>query len=177
MQKKTLYLDMDGVVADFNQGAHSVLGYHIKDTSAHYPDQEWQKIKANRNFFRDLPLTNGASQLVNVARRFRDQLGWELLFLTAIPSSNDVPWAVWDKCTWAQRHFPDIPVHIGPYAVDKQKHCKIGDILVDDRASNIEEWRAAGGIAIQVEYNGVEDATLELKELFDYYRTTQLSRI
>ena len=166
---------MDGVVADFNSGAHSILGYHIKDTSAHYPDHEWKKIKSHQHFFRDLPLTEGADQLVNIARKFRDQLGWELLFLTAIPSSNDVPWAVWDKCIWAQRHFPDIPVHIGPYAHDKQNHCKKGDILVDDRPSNIQEWQAAGGIAIQVAYNGVSDAALNLRDLFEYYRTAQLA--
>ena len=36
----------------------------------------------------------------------------------------------------------------GPYSKDKHQHCEPGDILIDDRSSNIEEWRAVGGIAI-----------------------------
>lgn len=176
MNKRTLYLDMDGVIADFNSGVQTVLGYHIKDTSSHYANSEWNKIKSNARFFKNLPVMSNAENLIDLARRFRDQLGWNLLFLTAIPSSNDVPWAFWDKCVWAQKHFPDIPVHFGPYAHDKQKHCTPGDILIDDRPSNIQEWQQAGGIAIHVEYNGVENAYLQLKDLFDYYRATQLSR-
>ena len=36
----------------------------------------------------------------------------------------------------------------GPFSKDKHVHCQPGDILIDDRASNIEEWSAAGGVAI-----------------------------
>lgn len=165
---------MDGVIADFNKGVDSILGYHIKDTSGHYPDHEWLKIKNKKHFFRNLSVIPGSEDLVNVARKFRDQLGWELNFLTAVPSSNDIPSAFWDKCLWAQEYFPDIPVYFGPYAVDKQKHCVPGDILIDDRPSNIKEWRAAGGIAIEVSYNGIQDAKIQLKDLLDYYRTFQL---
>jgi hypothetical protein len=41
--------------------------------------------------------------------------------------------------------FERIPVLFGPYSFDKYKHCTPGDILIDDRTSNCEEWRAAGG--------------------------------
>ena len=70
--------------------------------------------------------------------------------LTAIPQKNDFPDAFQDKIDWMQEHYPGIRVHFGPYSQDKQHHCRPGDILVDDRTSNILEWRAAGGIGIQV---------------------------
>lgn len=165
--RNTIYLDMDGVVADWNAGVYDILGYTKEDPNAHYPDEEWEKIKSNDRMYRDLPVMAGAQDLVKIARRFRDQLGWKLLFLTAIPKGNDVPWAFYDKMLWTQKHFPDIPVHFGPFAKDKQHHCKDGDILIDDRKSNIEEWRSRGGIAIEVHEGDLNNAIIKLRLLLD----------
>lgn len=163
MNKNTLYLDMDGVVADWNAGVFQILGYTLKNHNDHYPDEDWEKIKNNARLYRDLPLTKNADELVNLARKFRDQLGWDLNFLTAVPHGNDVPWAFYDKFTWAQKYFPDIPVHFGPYSKDKWKHCKAGDILVDDKPSNIVEWRKAGGVTIEVTPSELDDAIIRLR--------------
>jgi 5'(3')-deoxyribonucleotidase len=147
----TFYLDMDGVVADWSKGVSQLLGHEIStDPTARMCDSDWARVLEHPRLFRDLPLMQGADQLVDLARAYRDQLGWELLFLTAIPHLNDVPWAFWDKMLWAQRYWPDIPVHFGPHSYDKQVHCTQGDILVDDRPDNCEQWRAAGGLAFQV---------------------------
>jgi diphthamide synthase subunit DPH2 len=62
-------------------------------------------------------------------------------------------------------HIP-LPVTIGPYSRDKWKHVKNpGDILIDDRADNIEEWIAAGGIGILHDTNDGERTIRILKEL------------
>jgi hypothetical protein len=37
-------------------------------------------------------------------------------------------------------------------------HCLPGDVLIDDRTSNCEDWRRAGGVAIQ--HRGDIDKTL-----------------
>jgi hypothetical protein len=93
----------------------------------------------------------GADQLVTIARKYRDTLGWELIFLTAIPHGNDMPWSFWDKFTWAQQHYPDIPVWFGPYSQDKHLRVRTpGDILVDDRLDNCSAWTGAGGLAFKV---------------------------
>ena len=39
-------------------------------------------------------------------------------------------------------------MNIGPFFRDKQNWCKPGDILIDDKWTNIEQWYAKGGIAI-----------------------------
>jgi hypothetical protein len=54
---------------------------------------------------------------------------------------------------WAQQHFPDIAVHFGPHSYEKRNHCIEGDILVDDRPDNCEQWRAAGGLSFKVNGN------------------------
>lgn len=163
---KTLYLDMDGVVADWARGASDFLGYTLPDPNARYPDEDWQKIRSDGRLFRTLPRVPLADQLVDLARQFRDQLGWNLAFLTAVPHGNDIPWAFMDKVLWAQEQFPDIPVFFGPYSRDKQQHCRPGDILIDDRRDNCESWRAQGGIAIWVNPSAeLQRAILELAEL------------
>lgn len=149
MNKPKIYLDMDGVVADFRTYARGQLGHY--DHGQHrYPDALWHKLRDNPHLFLNLPLMPRSSELVNIARRYRDQLGWELLFLTAIPRNNDLPWAFHDKMAWARLHFADIPVHFGPYSTDKHLHCSPGDILVDDRSSNCRDWSLAQGLAFHV---------------------------
>jgi 5'(3')-deoxyribonucleotidase len=143
---KTLYLDMDGVVADFDEYAMRTLG--VPPSGGVYSDDIWQKLAANHRIYRELKKTPYADELVEYCRQFCNNHQRQLKFLTAVPKGNDVPWAFYDKMTWGLFFFPDIPVMFGPYSKDKYRHCRTGDILIDDRRSNIEEWQAAGGMGI-----------------------------
>jgi 5'(3')-deoxyribonucleotidase len=157
---QTLYLDMDGVVADWETAANRFFQRPMRepDPHTHYRNtlEEWEQIKTQHRFYRDLPLMPRVDELVNLARQYRDELDWELLFLTAVPKNDDVPWVFYDKVHWAQKYFPDIPVHFGPHSWDKCKHCKLGDILVDDRPDNCLQWEEAGGIAFKVDNNDLD---------------------
>jgi 5'(3')-deoxyribonucleotidase len=162
---KTLYIDMDGVVADWNQGAAQIAGHALNNPTARYSPEDWNKIKNHQRMYRELPLMPEAEALMTLARDFRDRSGWNLLFLTAIPHDNDVHWAFWDKCIWAQRYFPDVAVHFGPYSYDKHLHCQPGDILVDDRPENISDWRQAGGHGVLVVGSDFTAVLAELRSL------------
>ena len=149
---KTIYLDMDGVVADFDEYAARTLG--IPPSSGIYPNEIWYNLASNARLYRDLIKTSYADELVFQCSKIARLYGYDLKFLTAVPKGNDVPWAFYDKMVWAQNYFPGIPVMFGPFSKDKHMHCRPGDILIDDRKSNIEEWAAAGGIAIlHTDYN------------------------
>ena len=164
--QRTLYLDMDGVVADWRANAVRVIGYDCFDPAQRYSDVDWALLRSDPHIFLNLPLMDQAIRLVDLARKFRDDLGWQLLFLTAIPHNNDVPWTFHDKMVWANKYFPDIPVHFGPYSEDKYKHLRLPlDILVDDRYDNCEQWRAAGGIAVKVGLT-LDTAIAELTDIY-----------
>lgn len=168
MTNNTLHLDMDGVVADWRANAVSVIGYDCFDPQQRYSPEDWLKLRGDPHIFLNLPLMPRAHELVALARQYRDVLGWDLVFLTAIPHNNDLPWTFHDKMMWAQGHFPDIPVHFGPYSEDKYRHVKLaGDILVDDRLDNCDSWTAAGGLSFKVGRS--LDTALTLLEL-DYER-------
>ena len=161
----TLYLDMDGVVADFNAYAVKILTRKIAGDERWAPG-EWRRLAKNQRLYRDLEMTPEADRLVDFCRGFCEQRGYTLLFLTAIPKKNDVPWAFYDKVMWAQIRYPDIPVMFGPHSHDKQHHCQPGDILIDDRTRNIQEWLAVGGVGIL--HKG--DLAITLHRLGDHAR-------
>ena len=158
----TLYLDMDGVIADFDEYAARTLG--IPPSSGIYPEEVWYKLASNVRLYRDLIKTSYADQLVDECKDLAATKEYNLLFLTAVPKGNDVKWAFYDKVIWAQNYFPGIPVHFGPFSKNKWQHCQPGDILIDDRLSNIEEWRVAGGIAIH--HTNIEATLYQLSRLY-----------
>jgi len=169
--KHTIHLDMDGVVADWDLAASLYLHSTFPIDAAgqkedRWPDHLWEELKKAPHFYRSLPKMPKADQLVAIARRYRDELDWNLVMLTAIPRQNDVFDCVQDKIDWMREHYPDIPVHIGPYSHDKQDHCLVkNDILVDDRADNCEQWESRGGIAVHVAKGQYDQALAELDHI------------
>jgi 5'(3')-deoxyribonucleotidase len=148
---------MDGVVADFNAYARNLLGR--KERAEQWPERDWKKISSNPHLYRDLDKTPEADDLVNSCEEFCKLHNYDMMFLTAIPANNNMPWAFYDKVIWVQDRYPKIPVMFGPYSDDKSHHCRAGDILIDDRTSNIMQWRAVGGIGIL--HKGNLDNTLQ----------------
>ena len=145
-----IYLDMDDVVADWRTAAEDFLQLKFPngDQWARIPDEKWQELKRNSRFYRHLPRKKDADVLVEYCR-MAVAMGEaeDVRFLSAIPHNNDMPWSIQDKVWWAHEHYEGIPVFLGPYSHDKHVHCQPGDILIDDRTSNCEEWIRAGGHA------------------------------
>jgi 5'(3')-deoxyribonucleotidase len=144
-----IYLDMDDVVADWIAHAQNLLNMRWDDKAGErIPQSDWDRLKDNVHFYRTLPLKAGAKELVDYCRELTQSTGGHLRFLTALPHDYSVPLAASDKVFWAQEHFPDVPVTLGPFSHDKWRHCKNPtDILIDDRVSNCSEWIGAGGQA------------------------------
>ena len=155
---KTIYIDMDGVVADFDTYVEGVLGREIGwGTSQDLTDEEWVKLASVDRLYYQLPLMPDATKLVAYAKSLSTR--FYVGFLTAIPRRTTIPSAQADKQAWVDKYFPGMKMDIGPFSRDKQKWCTPGDILIDDRPSNIVEWSAAGGIAMY--HTGDVDATIK----------------
>jgi len=142
-----IYLDMDDVVADWMGYARSYLKQPQWQEGEILPDSTWRRLKDDQRMYSKLLLKEGARQLVDWCERYCNKTNSQLFFLSAIPHKNDMPWAIQDKVFWAYKYFPGIPVFLGPYSHDKWVRCTPGDVLIDDRNSNCEEWERAGGLA------------------------------
>jgi len=155
----TVFIDMDGVVADFDGYAHRTLGIESKP-GFRFDQNDWYRLREHsERIYSIIPVLPNAHELIGRLKDLRDQFGFDMRFLTAVPKENDLGWAFWDKMEWACKHFPGIPVWFGPYSVDKQNHCKPGDILIDDRVNNIEQWPEHG-----ILYQGDHEITLNTVE-------------
>ena len=109
--KKIIYVDMDGVISDFNKAAKQG-GY------THRPD-----LKVN---FRDLDLVPGAQDaLIELNKDF------DIFIATTPPWSRPDVWT--HKREWIEEHFPWLKRKI---IYTHRKDLLIGDILIDD-----SRWR------------------------------------
>ena len=140
-----IYLDMDDVVADWFGYARAYLKEPLFKDGDILPDATWRRLKDDQRMYSKLPVKEGANELVRWVTDYATEHDCGLYFLSAIPKGNDMPWAPTDKVHWANRYFPHIPVFLGPYSHDKWVRCQPGDILIDDRRSNCEDWERAGG--------------------------------
>jgi len=149
----TIFLDMDGVVADFDSFVTKLLGREISWHANHdLSTEEWDKLASVDRLYYNLELMPNATKLVGFCKSLESR--YRVQFLTAIPRRTTMPTAEDDKREWVNKYFPGMKMDIGPYSGDKWKWCKPGDILIDDRPSNITDWSTKGtGIAIYHEGN------------------------
>ena len=134
-----LFLDLDGVLADFEAGAHMVLAMSPKAFEAKFGRREfWRRLARAKDFYAALPLMPDAMELFDAVKHL------EPTILTGLPLGN---WAAPQKVRWAAEHFPGTRI-ITTMARDKYKHMTGMDVLVDDRADHRSKWEDAGGTFI-----------------------------
>ena len=135
----TVFLDCDGVLADFDKGAERALGMHPRDYERTFGLKRfWATLASVPGFFDDLEPLPDAMDLFEAVRPLAP------VILTGLPRGT---WAEPQKRRWAARHFPGIEV-IATSAALKREHCRPGDALVDDRDRYRHLWEQAGGIFI-----------------------------
>jgi len=159
-----VYLDMDGVLADFDKFVHDNMGRVFVHADGPGADLDmWNFLKSVPHMYLNLEPTPYCHELVEAAKA----LGAKVEILTAVPRRVVIEEANQDKIDWARKHLgPDIKVNFGPYSGDKWKHAKPGDVLLDDRHSNIQEWINHGmGFGILHEYKDHTRSLSALKSL------------
>lgn len=135
-----LYLDLDGVMADFDSTFPQVFGLDHRTLA---DDEMWARINTHPNFFRSLPPMEGALEFFAEIRHLRP------IVLTACPKSNYAHVAE-QKREWVREHL-GAEFHVLPVWGGASKPLFMhapGDILIDDYRRNTEAWAAAGGRAI-----------------------------
>jgi len=135
-----LYLDCDGVLADFDTAFEERFGHAPMDYEKRKGSQIfWRDIRSEApNFYRELPLMADAMELFFAVEHLRP------VILTGCPRGG---WAEMQKLAWGAEHFEGIPMVVCK-SRDKRDYCHQGDILIDDRLHYADLWREAGGIFI-----------------------------
>lgn len=148
-----IYLDMDGVIADFDGHFERLFGVFPRTMPS---TQRWEKVNNMPNYWADLPKTKKADILVNYLNKY----GFTIL--TGVPHQGCEK-AKTEKHVWLKNYYGIETNIICCFSKDKAKYCRSGDILIDDWPKNIEQWKQAGGIGIL--HTSVEDTLEQLKKL------------
>ena len=159
MAEPRLFLDCDGVLADFDEGARQLLGAtpddFIRDRGM---KSFWARIAKARNFYGTLPEMPDARLLFDAVEHLQPTI------LTGLPLGN---WAAPQKVEWAARHFPGVAI-ITCMARDKHKHMHHGDVLVDDREKHRAEYERSG--VRFVHHISAADTLRQLAEIYPSVR-------
>ena len=150
-----LFLDADGVLADFDLGARRLLGMRPKEFIAkHGRGTFWKRLARAGNFYGDLPEMPDARLLFDGVKHLKPTI------LTGLPLGK---WAAPQKIEWAAEHFPGVPI-VTCMAADKHKHMHPGDVLVDDREKHRAAYEEAGVVFIH--HTSAEDSLRQLAKIY-----------
>ena len=162
--KRKVYVDMDGVIADFFAALEKK--YNVKHWKELDINQSIQDLKGT-DFFGTIPKFKTSDKLIG----FIDNLtnGEWVILSSPLRYDNDNS-AFW-KRHWLAKHnyTPSDAIFTGR----KEKYARtraydLGNILIDDKPKNIEKWIAKGGIGILYQAN--QDSLQELyNKVTKYY--------
>jgi 5'(3')-deoxyribonucleotidase len=138
MSKHTIFLDMDGVLADFVRGYKQQFNRNVYEDDAFTVNQF---CRQNPHFFRFLPVIKEGMELLNQLKQ-----KYTVVFLTT--PMEGMPYCKWDKIAWMEENIgKEFDVIFekdkAKYAVDDKS------ILIDDMEYNLSPFREAGGTAIK----------------------------
>lgn len=138
-----IFLDLDGVFADFFGVAARLLGRPYKEMPA---AEAWAVLEKAPGLYRDLPMLAEGRKLWDALQPYLPRLQ----VLSALPlPTGELETADVDKRFWVRHNMSaTIPVHLVVGGVNKVKFVTPGAVLIDDLPRNIDLWRQAGGIGI-----------------------------
>lgn len=164
---QTVYLDLDGVMADFDQAFPSIFGLDHRTLA---DDAMWAMINSHPSFFRDLAPMPGALSF------FRSIEHLNPVILTACPKSN-YPHVAGQKRAWVREHLSAtctvLPVMGGRHKALFMH--RAGDVLIDDMPKNCAAWSDAGGTAILHEGDWTATSASLRQALTDRHATAEAS--
>ena len=160
-QKAEIYVDMDGVLADFFGVWTKMVGVknwkEVKDV-----DSALDMIRAQKDFWINLPLTSNASKLLNSIKKVK---GNYTILSSPLPDDpNSEP----QKREWVKKMLSGFAPKRVIITHNKSAYAKQPDgtpnILIDDYGDNIQKWESAGGIGIQHSDKNADPTVSKLEE-------------
>jgi hypothetical protein len=159
-----IYLDMDGVVANFDKRFKDLSGLLPNDFVDKYGKNAfWDLIdeKHKVSFWRGIEIMPGAKKLVDFVSKYP----YEMLTAPSVKKQSVIGKGLWitDKVGTLYPSRPKVT-----YRPAKEKHnvkpdLTKFDILIDDKKSTIDRWDAKGGTAIF--YQNADQVINDLKKL------------
>jgi hypothetical protein len=152
-----IFSDMDGVLTDFDK---SFLKY-----SEGIPPREYEKTYGKEKFWELIDGKGKVGFWVGMPWMEDGKQYWDYIKnydteLLSSPSRSST--SRLGKRLWVRNNMPGIKLTLAQ-AAKKQNYAAPNHILIDDRPSNIDQWRSQGGIGIL--HTSAADTISQLKKL------------
>ncbi len=123
INKKILYIDLDGVIVDFESGVKKLPDKHKVKYTERYDEAP--------GIFGIMEPIPGAIDAVK-----RLSIHYDVFILSTAPWNNHGAWS--DKIKWVKKHFGkgDDNIFYKKMILSPRKDLNHGDILIDDRTKN-----------------------------------------
>jgi hypothetical protein len=153
----TIYSDMDGVLSDFDK--------RFMQFSDGIPPGQYEQRKGKEEFWKLIDSTVGVPFWAGMDWMPDGKEYWSYIekynpIILSAPSKNEE--SKYGKRIWKKRNMPNNKMILVP-AWKKKEYATPTSILIDDRADNINQWEAAGGIGIL--HTDAASTIAKLKEL------------
>jgi Fe-Mn family superoxide dismutase len=143
-----IYVDMDGVVADFDQRFRDLAGIGPREFEEKYGKNAfWDFIDEGDNklvFWVGIPPMSDAKQLIDYVSKY----DYEMLTAPSLKKQSLMGKGLWMKNQTNKGLFPSKPKVNYRSAKSKKDFAAPNHILIDDREDTINSWNVAGGIGI-----------------------------
>jgi nicotinamide mononucleotide adenylyltransferase len=157
--KYKIYLDMDGVIVDFDKRFTDLAGMGPREYESSFGKEKfWDFIDSKEKgggvgFWVGMPWMPGGPELYNRVAQHNHAL-------LSSPSRSES--SKLGKRLWKKKYTPNTDLILS-LAANKKNYADGNSILIDDRESNIQQWREAGGIGIL--YKSADQVNKELDKL------------
>ena len=154
--KYDLYVDMDGVLTDFEKRFGNFTDLSPGEYKEQYGENKfWELIdkKVGVKFWVGMPWMPGGKELWSFVKHLKPKI----LSTPSYDNSSKL-----GKRLWIKNNIPGVKSHLVPRSW-KQKFANENSILIDDYKINIDEWRSKGGIGIL--HTDVFSTIKQLKDL------------
>ena len=159
-----IYLDMDGVVANFDKRFKDLSGLIPQEYVDKYGlSKFWDLIDKKHKvaFWRGIEVMPGAEKLVNYVSKYP----YEMLTAPSVRKESVIGKSLWvkDKVGTLYPSQPKVTYRPAKLKHTVKPNLTKYDILIDDKKSTIDNWNSAGGTAIF--YVNADQVIGELKNL------------
>lgn len=167
MRITEIFLDMDGVLCNFNSVYKRKFGMTPSQVKAERDRKEyghfWSRFVRDREFER-LPMLDGAKELL-------DYVNSKNIPISILSSSGGAPYheeVLLQKYVWLDNHNITYPRNIVAGRSKKKEYAHKGALLIDDTPQVITEFRIAGGHGVL--WTESEDLLSKLRAVDLYFK-------
>lgn len=135
-----VYVDMDGVIADFDGQFEKLVGGKPHEFEDKYGTERfWDAILEHRDFFATIAPFPHLRSLLDMCHEMSDNV-----VILSSPSKFNTSICVQQKRDWLDKH--GCHYLAATFEKEKWKFARGNCLLIDDWEKNISKWEANGGV-------------------------------